>query len=80
MFIVHESCNLRIPAENVVYTNCCPCFVLTFRTIFVHNMFCRCYKLLKNSYLYWQNGFDSSANSEKFFISWLKGKTFLKVA
>ena len=26
LFIVHENCKLRIPAEHVVYTNCC--FVL----------------------------------------------------
>ena len=52
LFIVHENCKLRIPAEHVVYTNCCFCFVLTFRTILVHNMFCRCCELLKNIYLY----------------------------
>ena len=28
LFIVHENCKLRIPAEHVVYTNCCFCFVL----------------------------------------------------
>ena len=38
LFIVHENCKLRIPAEHVVYTNCCFCVVLTFRTILVHNM------------------------------------------
>ena len=38
LFIVQENCKLRIPAEHVVYTNCCFCFVLTFRTILVHNM------------------------------------------
>ena len=27
-------------------------FVLTFRTILVHNMFCRCCELLKKIYLY----------------------------
>ena len=26
-FIVYENCKLRIPAEHVVYTNCCFCFV-----------------------------------------------------
>ena len=52
LFIVHENCKLRIPAEHVVYKNCCFCFVLTFRTILVHNMFCRCCELLKNIYLY----------------------------
>ena len=52
LFIVHENCKLRIPAEHVVYTNCCFCFVLTFRTILVHNMFCRCCELLKKIYLY----------------------------
>ena len=51
LFIVHENCKLRIPAELVVYTNCCFCFVFTFRTILVHNMFCRCCKLLKKIYL-----------------------------
>ena len=56
LFIVHENCKLRIPAEHVVYTNCCFCFVLTFRTILVHNMFCRCCELLKKIYLYfWRN-------------------------
>ena len=25
-------------SEHVVYTNCCFCFVLTFRTILVHNL------------------------------------------
>ena len=52
LFIVHENCKLRIPAEHVVYTNCCFCSVLTFRTILVHNMFCRCCELLKKIYLY----------------------------
>ena len=52
LFIVHENFKLRIPAEHVVYTNCCFCFVLTFRTILVHNMFCRCCELLKKIYLY----------------------------
>ena len=52
LFTVHENCKLRIPAEHVVYTNCCFCFVLTFRTILVHNMFCRCCELLKKIYLY----------------------------
>ena len=52
LFIVHENCKLRIPAEHVVYKNCCFCFVLTFRTILVHNMFCRCCELLKKIYLY----------------------------
>ena len=27
LFIVHENCKLRIPAEHVVYTNCCIGFV-----------------------------------------------------
>ena len=52
LFIVHEDCKLKIPAEHVVYTNCCFCFVLTFRTIFVHNMFYRCCEFLKKIYLY----------------------------
>ena len=26
LFIVHGNCKLRIPAEHVVYTNCCFCF------------------------------------------------------
>ena len=26
LFVVHENCKLRIPAEHVVYTNCCFCF------------------------------------------------------
>jgi hypothetical protein len=26
LFLVHENCKLRIPAEHVVYTNCCFCF------------------------------------------------------
>ena len=26
LFIVHENCKLRIPAEHVVYTSCCFCF------------------------------------------------------
>jgi hypothetical protein len=25
LFIVHKNCKLRIPAEHVVYTNCCFC-------------------------------------------------------
>ena len=50
--IVHENCKLRIPAEHVVYTNYWFCFVLTFRTILVHNMFRRCCELLKKIYLY----------------------------
>ena len=33
LFIVHENCKLRIPAEHVSNTNCYFCFVLTFRTI-----------------------------------------------
>ena len=52
LFIVHENCKIRIPTEHGVYTNCCFCFVLTFRTILVHNMFCRCCELLKKIYLY----------------------------
>ena len=52
MFIVYWNCKLRVPAELVVYTNCCFCFVLTFRTILVRNMFCRCCELLKKNYLY----------------------------
>ena len=52
LFIVNENCKLRIPAEHVVYTNCCFCFVLTFTTILVHDMFCRCCELLKKIYLY----------------------------
>ena len=39
LFIFHENCKLRIPAEHVVYTNVCFSFVLTFRTIHAHNMF-----------------------------------------
>ena len=49
LFIVHENCKLRIPAEHAVYTNCCFCFVLAFRTILVQNMFCRCCELLYES-------------------------------
>ena len=52
LFIVHDNCKLRIPAEHVVYTICCFCFVLKFRTISVLNMFCRCCELLKKIYLY----------------------------
>jgi hypothetical protein len=52
LFIVQENCKLRIPAEHVVYTNCCFCFVLTLRIILVHNMFCRCCELLKKICLY----------------------------
>ena len=51
LLIVNENCKLRRPAEHFVYTNCCFYFVLTFRTISVHNMFCRCCKLLKKIYL-----------------------------
>ena len=51
LFIVHENCKLIIPAKHVVYTNCCFYFVLTFRTILVDNMFCRCCELLKKIYL-----------------------------
>ena len=47
LLIVHKNCMLRIPAEHVVYANCYYCFVLTFRTILVHKMFCRCCELLK---------------------------------
>ena len=50
LFIVHENCKLRIPAEHVMYTNCCFCFVLTFRTILVHNMFCKCARNLSLKY------------------------------
>ena len=53
LFIFHENCKLRIPAEHVVYTNCCFCLVLTFRTILVHNMFCGCCQLLKKICLYY---------------------------
>ena len=52
LFIVHENCKLRIPVEYVVYKNGCFCFILTFRTILVHNMFCKCCVLLKKIYLY----------------------------
>ena len=34
---IHENYKLRIWGEHVVHTNCF--FVLTFRTIFAHNMF-----------------------------------------
>ena len=50
LFILYKNCKLRIPAEYVMYINCCFCFVLTFRTILVHNMFCRCCELLKKIY------------------------------
>ena len=34
---------MKIPSsEHVVYTNCFFVFVLTFRTIYVHNMFSTC--------------------------------------
>ena len=39
--------------QNMLCTNCCFCFVLTFRTILVHNKFCRCCELLKKIYLYY---------------------------
>ena len=52
LFIAHENCKVRIPAEHFVYTNCCFSFVLTFRTILVHNMFIRYCELLKKIYLY----------------------------
>ena len=51
LLITHENCKLIIPAEHDVYTNCCFCFVLTFRTFLVHNILSRCCKLLKKIYL-----------------------------
>ena len=45
LLIVHENYELRIPAEHVVYTNCLFCFVLTFSTTYVHNMFYPCSEL-----------------------------------
>ena len=57
LFIVLENCKLRIIAVHVVNTSCCFCFVLTFRTILVHKMFCRCCELLKKIYQYWKNFF-----------------------
>ena len=64
LFIVHENCKLRIPAEHVVYTNCC--FVLTFRTILVHNMFSRSWELLKKIYLHGPQ--ESLAGFQKLFL------------
>ena len=60
LLIVYENCKLRIPAEHVVYTNCCFCFALTFRTILVHNIFSRCCELLKKIYLYFHKRFLNS--------------------
>ena len=51
LFIVHENCKLRM-TEDILWTNSCFCFILTFRTILAHNMFCRCCDLLKKIYLY----------------------------
>ena len=44
LLIVHKNGKLRIPAEHFVYTNCCFCFVLTFRT-----MFSPCYAKIRAS-------------------------------
>ena len=34
LFIVHENCKLRIPAEHVVYTNCCFLFCFDIQNNF----------------------------------------------
>jgi hypothetical protein len=39
LFMKIENCKLRTSGEHDVYINCFFVFVLTFRTIFVHNMF-----------------------------------------
>ena len=41
LFIVHENCKLRIPAEHVVHTNCCFCFDIqnNFGTQHIQQMF-----------------------------------------
>ena len=46
LFIDHENCKLRIPAEQ-----CCFCFVWTFRTILVHNMLCPACNLIDTKHL-----------------------------
>ena len=42
LFMKIENCKLRASGEHDVYINCFLVFVLTFRTIFVHNMFYPC--------------------------------------
>ena len=74
LFIVYENCKLRIAAEHAVYTNCCFCFVLTFRTILLHNMFCRCCELLKKIYLYYKH-----ATLAVLFLWSLVDSVFLKL-
>ena len=60
---------LKISAEHVVYTNCCFCFVLTFRTILVHSMFCRCCELLKKTYLYFMGFFtDKNTFDDSYYL------------
>ena len=51
LFMKIENCKLRTSGEHDVYINCFFVFVLTFRTIFVHNMFSWCCELLKKIYL-----------------------------
>ena len=58
-----------------MYTNCCFCFVLTFRTILVHSMFCRCCELLKKIYLYRKKRKIITKSSQRFHISFMDPQT-----
>ena len=47
------------------------CFVLTFKTILVHNMFCRCCELLKKIYLY-LSIFTNTKTTSSYRVSHIK--------
>ena len=55
LFMKIANCKLRTSGEHVVYINCFLFIFLTFRTIFVHNMFSSCCELLEKIYLYLPN-------------------------
>ena len=47
---VHENCKLRTCSDHAQNMTCCV-FVLTFRIIYVHNMFSSCSELVV--FMYW---------------------------
>ena len=72
---IHENSKLRTCWEHVVYTNCFFVFVLTFRTIYAHNMFSQCSELVV--FMYW---IGKSMNNlfVILWVSWFKNKCFWK--
>ena len=74
MSSVHENSKLRTCWEHVVYLNCFFVFVLTFRTIYVHNMFSTCSELV--IFMYWTRNSMNNLSSYCGLRSWCKNKCF----